>query len=375
MTSLSTEDNSTAYLEPGFSVNGLVSHLFKKGLLRANTSSGERYFKEPILKPNVFREYLATDKIPDTVPVDFETLTTDQVADLFGLSEAEINSFSTTLDGIPSFSVERSASHPHILKYNNLRLKPYANNPGNSFVAVSANGRVNLLSSTIPFTFASGAYRGRFVRTTESGELSSQGRDVIAPQQLAFIYDYEIGIFTAHDSDVGPYTRNPLGSKTPPAITCYVYKGNYGRLGWSLKNDAIILDETRLLIGKTSTTDPTLIVDISGTAFIETLITRSMATSSDLRLKQDIVDAPINKGVLSLHPCFYRYIERPDAPQEYGLIAQEVEKVAPELVKTVSGYKSVMYDRLGVHLLAIVKEQEERIQRLESALATLLEKQ
>jgi hypothetical protein len=153
-----------------------------------------------------------------------------------------------------------------------------------------------------------------------------------------------------------------------------VYKGNYGRLGWSFKEDAIILDETRLLIGKKDTTDTSLIVDISGTAFIETLITRSMATSSDLRLKKDITPAPLNKGVLSLHPCFYTYIEKPACDQEYGLIAQEVEKVAPELVKTVSGYKSVMYDRMGVHLLPIVKEQEERIARLESALAALLAK-
>jgi hypothetical protein len=137
-----------------------------------------------------------------------------------------------------------------------------------------------------------------------------------------------------------------------------------------LKNDAIVLDETRLLIGKSETSDPSLILDVSGAAFVETLITQNVSTSSDIRLKENIVAAPFNTAILNLEPRYYNYITKPDV-KEYGLIAQEVESVAPELVKTVGGYKSVIYDRLGVHLLPIVKSQAERISTLEAEMAEM----
>jgi len=362
---LGAQDESVAFLEPGFTINSLVSYLFKKGLLRGSTSQSETYYSEPSFKPSVFREYLATDKIPEQPPSDFVALTSNQITDQFGISEAELASFST-----PAFSIEQSAAYPHIYKINNLLMKPQISNPSNTFAATTGRTRINMLASTIPFTFGNGGYRGRFMRTTEEGQLSNNGRDFILPQQLAYIYDYELGIFSAHDADNEIYSKNTLNSTRPPAISCYLYKGKFGRLGWSLKNDAIVLDETRLLIGKSETSDPSLILDVSGAAFVETLITQNVSTSSDIRLKENIVAAPFNTAILNLEPRYYNYITKPDV-KEYGLIAQEVESVAPELVKTVGGYKSVIYDRLGVHLLPIVKSQAERISTLEAEMAEM----
>jgi len=45
--------------------------------------------------------------------------------------------------------------------------------------------------------------------------------------------------------------------------------------------------------------------------------------------------------------------------------------VVPELVTTHKGMKSLQYDRVGVLLLPIVKEQSERIKRLEKDLTDM----
>jgi hypothetical protein len=57
--------------------------------------------------------------------------------------------------------------------------------------------------------------------------------------------------------------------------------------------------------------------------------------------------------------------------KEIGFIAQEVEKVIPEIVREHDGMKAVQYDKMGVLLLPIVREQQKRIQNLESQLLEL----
>jgi len=49
-----------------------------------------------------------------------------------------------------------------------------------------------------------------------------------------------------------------------------------------------------------------------------------------------------------------------------GLIAQEVEKVLPELVQEVNGLKYVVYGNIVGVLIEAIKEQENRITYLES---------
>ena len=56
--------------------------------------------------------------------------------------------------------------------------------------------------------------------------------------------------------------------------------------------------------------------------------------------------------------------QRGSSNVEYGLIAQEVEKVCPELVATseyAEKYKSVEYSRLSILLLKAVQQQQEQI--------------
>ena len=54
--------------------------------------------------------------------------------------------------------------------------------------------------------------------------------------------------------------------------------------------------------------------------------------------------------------------------QKIGLLAQDIEKVFPELVSENNGIKSVNYQGLVPILINALKEQEERIKRLEKLL-------
>jgi hypothetical protein len=106
---------------------------------------------------------------------------------------------------------------------------------------------------------------------------------------------------------------------------------------------------------------------------------------SDARLKKDIV--PLSDAlskVLQLNGVSY-YWNRESYPQfqfdtnhKIGFLAQEVEKIMPELVATgADGYKTVNYIEVVPLLVESIKDQERRIdqqQKLNESLKTRLEK-
>jgi len=60
---------------------------------------------------------------------------------------------------------------------------------------------------------------------------------------------------------------------------------------------------------------------------------------------------------------------------QIGLIAQDVEPVIPEIVKTDNdGYKAVSYDKLTAVLLEAIKEQNKRIKALEAKISNIKKK-
>ena len=98
---------------------------------------------------------------------------------------------------------------------------------------------------------------------------------------------------------------------------------------------------------------------------------------SDARLKKDIrpFDSVLDK-ITQLQPVHFRWKpeEYPDlhlgSGESFGLIAQEVEKLLPEMVtEGRGGYKAVHYGMLPLMLLQALKEQQSIIQqqRAESA--------
>ena len=95
-------------------------------------------------------------------------------------------------------------------------------------------------------------------------------------------------------------------------------------------------------------------------------------TTSDKTFKKDIevIDNPIDK-ILQLRGCTYnwRVDEFPEKhfgnELQVGFMAQEVEAVMPEVVKTKpNGYKGIAYDKLTALLVEGMKEQQNTIECL-----------
>jgi hypothetical protein len=93
--------------------------------------------------------------------------------------------------------------------------------------------------------------------------------------------------------------------------------------------------------------------------------------TSDERLKDNIqlISNPIHK-VQQLRGVEFDWNDKSifkAGKHDYGVIAQDVEKVLPELVKESStGYLAVDYDKMIGLLIEVVKEQEKRIKELEN---------
>jgi hypothetical protein len=94
-------------------------------------------------------------------------------------------------------------------------------------------------------------------------------------------------------------------------------------------------------------------------------------STSDERLKDNIelISNPIEK-VKQLRGVEFDWNDKSmfkAGKHDYGVIAQDVEKVLPELVKeTHTGYLGVDYDKMIGLLIEVVKEQEKRIKELEN---------
>jgi hypothetical protein len=99
--------------------------------------------------------------------------------------------------------------------------------------------------------------------------------------------------------------------------------------------------------------------------------------SSSIRFKQDVHDmADASSRLLQLRPVTYRY-KQPYAdgsqPIDYGLIAEEVAQVYPDLVATGADGQpeTVQYQKLTPMLLNELQKQAETIRMLERRLAAL----
>jgi hypothetical protein len=112
--------------------------------------------------------------------------------------------------------------------------------------------------------------------------------------------------------------------------------------------------------------------DFSGTGIVGTC-------SSDRRLKKDITPfEPVLNQLASLQPVHY-FWRTSDFPERHfgnlradGLIAQDVERVLPQLVETESdGYKAVNYGKLPLFTIEAVKELKAQNDRLTEQISGL----
>jgi hypothetical protein len=101
------------------------------------------------------------------------------------------------------------------------------------------------------------------------------------------------------------------------------------------------------------------------------IVTGSLYNTSDERLKENIDNIDnVNMDKLSiLNPITYSYKSDHHRKKHYGFLAQDVEKVFPELIENnnISGYKTVNYQELIPLLLAKMKKMQDEIEELKQA--------
>ena len=105
------------------------------------------------------------------------------------------------------------------------------------------------------------------------------------------------------------------------------------------------------------------------------VVAYSQNTNSDRRLKEDI--NPIQYGlkeVLEINPVKYKWIEKRGGKEDIGVIAQDIEKIIPEIVQENKALnsdemiKSVDYGKMVAVLIKAVQEQQEQINELKEKL-------
>ena len=118
-------------------------------------------------------------------------------------------------------------------------------------------------------------------------------------------------------------------------------------------------------------------VNVSGVPVMVDPTGQLGTVSSSRRFKEDIQDmGDASSGLLRLRPVIFRYkqpYQDGSKPVDYGLIAEEVAQVYPDLaVKGADGQiETVQYQKLTPMLLNELQKQAEQIRSLEDRLAAL----
>ena len=128
--------------------------------------------------------------------------------------------------------------------------------------------------------------------------------------------------------------------------------------------DGFVVDHNNVGIGNFSATDPTEKLHVKGNI----LASGNVTAYSDERLKSDIQTLD-GKKVLQMRGVSFTK----DGVAGSGVIAQELEKVAPELIHD-GEYKSVAYGNLVGYLIENAKQQQSEIDELKALVKKLMEK-
>ena len=108
-------------------------------------------------------------------------------------------------------------------------------------------------------------------------------------------------------------------------------------------------------------------VSSSATVLINTSTGQLGTVVSSRRFKMDI-DALVHSPVLDLEPVTFRYKENP-AESHYGLIAEQVEQIMPDMVVYNEGMpETVRYHELPILLLAELRRLSQKVEDLERRL-------
>jgi hypothetical protein len=169
------------------------------------------------------------------------------------------------------------------------------------------------------------------------------------------------GYFTGGD---GVYmTKLSIGDTTPPAYNT-IGTAATGH-GLATTNDLIIAGS--LEVNANIWYDGA--VAGTGTALYINASNQIVRLTSSRKYKRDVTDLTLDREkFMALKPVKFKWNEKTASPgvEDYGLIAEDTEKVAPELAvyNDAGTLESVSYQKVNIMLLKVVQEQQKQIEQL-----------
>ena len=199
-----------------------------------------------------------------------------------------------------------------------------------------------------------------------------------SPGTLLRLYNSSWGNATTHDvlyngylSNMGDYTYlKSLGNSTNNH-GIIVVADSYIFMGRDNLETGVIDNSATAPIS-----DVYCRIDTSGNALFDGDVTAfSGDIASDIKLKKNVEDLNYGlKDVLNIRPVSFDWKEKRNGKHDIGFIAQEIEKIIPEVVSEVDTlnteekHKTVDYAKLTSVLIKAVQEQQEQINELKEKL-------
>jgi hypothetical protein len=114
-----------------------------------------------------------------------------------------------------------------------------------------------------------------------------------------------------------------------------------------------------------------VLADSNTTLYLSNVVINSQYSHSDKNLKNNIIDIPEDKknSLLDLNPTQFNFKLDTKNNIHYGFIAQDLEKIYPELVKdSEKGHRKVNYMELIPLIISKMKNMQNEINELKTQL-------
>ena len=178
-------------------------------------------------------------------------------------------------------------------------------------------------------------------------------------------------LFNGYGTNFGDYTylKSAGNSTTDQGIIVvadsYIYMGRDNLTTGAIDNSATA-----------PITDTCFRLDASGNGLFDgDVVAYSTTIASDARLKENVKDLNYGlKDVLDIRPVSFDWKDKRNGQHDIGVIAQEIEKIIPEVVVEVDTlnsedtHKTVDYAKLTSVLIKAVQEQQQQINELKEKL-------
>ena len=227
-----------------------------------------------------------------------------------------------------------------------------------------ASGQLSTASGT--FSTAMGSF------TTASGSrATAMGRNTTASADYSTSMGYYTTASGFNSASIGYYTTasgyysTVIGQRTTASDRSSLVIGEYNLSGSTVTSSATSfnLENTAFVIGNgtgSNSRSDALVVKFNG----ETTLAGNLNINSDARLKANIVSLGSTLAkLLQIDGKSYTLKKDESEKQKIGLLAQDIEKVFPELVTETNDIKSVNYQGLVPVLINAMKEQDDMIRQ------------